>query len=123
MDKKRAIEVLRGKLKDVHLSELSIGDLAGITLVELLQKDDGGGTFEGECEVLLVDDEEPPEGWVCRCFTNRGITTYSFMGPEFGGWVMGGDGGFGPGRKPRFTVVNPKTGQAFFVVVSCSRVI
>lgn len=116
MDEK-ILEVLQEKIRNADLDQLSIADLAGLSLLGMMRREQGQETTEQKCEVKTVDGG-PANGWRCRCFTNGGITTHSFLGPGFQSWVPGGDGGIKNGTA-RFTVVDPATGQIHFVTISC----
>lgn len=117
MDEK-VFEILQAKLANVDLDQLSIADLAGITLLGMMRRQQGQQTTEGQCLVKTVDGVQAA-GWKCRCFSNGGITTHSFLGPGFQSWGPGGDGGVINGT-PRFTVADPATGQVYFVTISCT---
>ena len=118
MNIEKASELLNAKLKETDLTQLSVGDLACLVVLDHIRRNPGqiAATVQGQCNVTKVDDVAPPAGWQCKCYTNGGITSYSFKGPGFPHWVAGGDGGMKNGV-PRFTVVHPTTGQVFFVEI------
>lgn len=118
MNIEKASELLCIKLKETDLTQLSIGDLASLAAFDFVKKNLGqiAATVQGVCNITKVDDAAPPPGWQCKCYINGGITSYSFKGPGFPHWVAGGDGGMKNGIA-RHTVVDPTTGQVFFVEI------
>jgi hypothetical protein len=88
MNIENALEILKTRLKEVDLNKLSVGDLVSLVILGIMQREQGqvAATVQGQCNVTKVDGAAPPAGWQCKCFTNNGITSYSFKGPGFPNW-------------------------------------
>jgi len=94
MNSETVQQALRQNFVQVDLQQLSIADLTGMAILEVLQRAPGAmlATVQGNCTVPSVDDAAPPTGWQCKCFANGGITAHSFAGPGFPSWAAGGGG-------------------------------